>query len=66
MREEPGVASPQVNYNLDIEIRGPVAAMWGTSYDEQLGPQSWPEFVQRGQLAVNITVHNPKLSELPQ
>jgi len=66
VRQEEGSASQVVNYNLDVEIRGAIAAMSGTSYDEELGPQGWPEFVQRGELAVNITVRDPELSGLPQ
>ncbi len=66
VRQDTATGSQVVNYNLDIEVRGAIAAMAGTSYDEELGPQGWPEFVQRGELAVNITVRDPELSGLPQ
>ena len=62
-----GESTPQiVNYNLNIEINGPITSMWGAGYEEERGPVGWPELVQRGELVVSITVRDPENSGLPK
>ena len=55
-----------INYNLDIQITGPISAMWGAGYDADLGPQSWAELIQPGQLAASIMVRDPEYSGIPK
>ncbi len=66
VRDNASSASQMVNYNLDIEINGPMTAMWGAGYDEELGPQGWPELIQRDELAVSITVRDPQNEGFPK
>jgi len=60
LRDHGDSGSQQVNYNLDIQINGPITAMWGAGYDEERGPVGWPELVQRGELVVSVIVRDPE------
>lgn len=52
------VRNGKVNYNLTIEVRGPIYAMWGSGYNKQSGPTGWTTLMRRGEPAVRINVHD--------
>lgn len=57
------VRGEQVNYNLNITVRGPVYAMWGAGDDGQYG---WTSEIEPGQPAVAIEVRDPEGNGWPQ
>lgn len=54
-----------VNYNLDIQVNGPIYALWGGGYDPKDGPTSWTGRVAPGEPAARITVRDAAGSGLP-
>jgi hypothetical protein len=55
-----------VNYNLDIQVNGPIYAMWGGGYDVKTGPSSWTALIKPGEPAVNIKVRDPNQEGIPK
>ena len=54
------------NYNLNIQVNGPVYAMWGGSYDfEKKVPTGWTALMQPRQPAVAVEVRDPQHSGEP-
>jgi hypothetical protein len=59
------VRDGRTNYNLDIQINGPVSAMWGTDYDPKSGPQGWAAEIEPGSPASRITVRDRDEDGIP-
>jgi len=55
-----------VNYNLDIQVNGPVYAMWGGGYDPESGPFGWTAGIKAGEPAASIEVRDPGLEGVPK
>lgn len=55
----------RINFNLDIQVSGPIYAMWGGGYDAQRGPTSWTAKMKRGEPAASIQVRDPQGQGLP-
>lgn len=53
-----------VNYNLDIQVNGPVASMWGANSVE-VDQSSWLGLIKHGQPSVEIKVRDPQQAGLP-
>lgn len=54
------------NYNLDITVYGPVAAMWGATPDIKGGPQyNWPSLLGPGDLNAQIIVRDVNSDGFP-
>lgn len=48
-----------INYNLEVQVNGPVAAMWGAGYDPKYGATGWAAEMEPGEPAVKIRVADP-------
>lgn len=55
------------SYNLDIQIKGPMYAMWGADYDtKNLIFRGWPTEVKANEPSVAIRVRDPQHTGVPQ
>lgn len=55
-----------ISYNLNIEVKGPIYAMWGGGYDPlTASPTSWTALVPHGDPAASIKVRDPQHEGVP-
>jgi len=59
------VREGRVNYNLDVQVDGPVYAMWGGGYTPEEGFTRWTARVAPGEPAVRIRVRDPNEDGVP-
>ena len=53
------------NYDLDVQVNGPVVAMWGAGADPKFGQSGWAPAMQPGQPAVRVIVRDPDGDGIP-
>jgi hypothetical protein len=54
-----------INYNLEVQIYGPIYAMWGGGYDQKFGPQGWTALIEPGELGVQIRIGDINRDGIP-
>ncbi|MBE9474158.1 MAG: hypothetical protein IMY85_04650, partial [Chloroflexi bacterium] len=53
------------NYNLEVQIYGPIYAMWGGGYDQKFGPQGSTALIEPGELGVQIRIKDINRDGIP-
>lgn len=59
------VRDETINYNLDVQVNGPIDAMWGGGFDPRFGPSGWVAAMRPGEPAARILVRDPAGSGVP-
>ncbi len=53
------------NYNLVVQIFGPIYAMWGGGYERESGPQGWTALIEPEELGVQIRIGDNNRDGIP-